>query len=316
MILGRDLWDTIAIVIALDTFHDNFETTTSSLLKSGNKTIDQMQSILQLKEAKNISKRTIEAVEDLAILLKNNNQGQKRKATSENKCFNCQQLGHFGRDCPIPNKQYPNNRSHTPNFQSQNTNRRGNRGGHGREKNHNNSRIPNQANQATVNHDNSDLEPFTIGPVATAFMVKKQQLQQPFSSNTWFLDLCALRHLCNDHIVFTTTKAKSIDFVIAASQVIHTKKIRIVSIPLANGNTIKLQIMALAPNCDSNLISLGQLQKSGITYYNDPSAMILMRNGEIIALARREKNLFMLKLARPGRAMATISQKTMAIIER
>ena len=37
---GRDLWDTIAIVIALDSLHDDFDTTTASLLEEGNKTID------------------------------------------------------------------------------------------------------------------------------------------------------------------------------------------------------------------------------------------------------------------------------------
>ena len=36
----------IAIVIALDTLYDNFETTIASLLETGNKIIDQIQSIL------------------------------------------------------------------------------------------------------------------------------------------------------------------------------------------------------------------------------------------------------------------------------
>lgn len=57
MALGQDLWDVIAIVIALDSLHEDFDTTTASLLEAGDKTIDQIQSILQSKEAKNISKR-------------------------------------------------------------------------------------------------------------------------------------------------------------------------------------------------------------------------------------------------------------------
>ena len=56
MTLGQDLWDMIAIVIALDSLYDNFNTTTANLLEVGNKTIDQIQSILQSKKAKNISK--------------------------------------------------------------------------------------------------------------------------------------------------------------------------------------------------------------------------------------------------------------------
>lgn len=52
----RDLWDTIAIIIALDNLHDDYDTTTASLLETGDKTIDEIQSILQFEEAKNISK--------------------------------------------------------------------------------------------------------------------------------------------------------------------------------------------------------------------------------------------------------------------
>lgn len=52
----------------------------TSLLETKNKIIDQIQSILQLKEAKNIIKQTIGAVGDLAISYKeNNNQGLKKK---------------------------------------------------------------------------------------------------------------------------------------------------------------------------------------------------------------------------------------------
>lgn len=42
---GRDLWDTKKIVIALDLLHKDFDTTTDSLLKMGDNTIDQIQNI-------------------------------------------------------------------------------------------------------------------------------------------------------------------------------------------------------------------------------------------------------------------------------
>lgn len=101
---GCDLWDTIAIVIALDSLHDDFDTTTASLLETGDKTIDQIQSILQWKEAKLISKRTTGAVGDLAMTFKDNGT-LKRKTNSNEECFNCHNLGHFGRDCPLPDKR-------------------------------------------------------------------------------------------------------------------------------------------------------------------------------------------------------------------
>ena len=107
----------------------------------------------------------------------------------------------------------------------------------------------------------------------------------------------------------------------AAGQVIRTEEIGNVSIPLADGSTIELHNVALAPGCDSNLISLGQLRESGITYHDNPVAMTLMKDGKVIPHARKNRNLFTLKLAQPGRAMATIKTvniqpKAMAITGR
>lgn len=79
---GQDLWDTIAIVIALDSLHKNFDTITVSLLEIGDKTIDQIQSILQSKEAKNISKQaTGKGISNHAMAFRNNN-ALKKKANS------------------------------------------------------------------------------------------------------------------------------------------------------------------------------------------------------------------------------------------
>lgn len=49
--LGRDLWDTIAIVIALDSLHADFDTTTASLLQTGDKMIYQTQSIFSVERS-------------------------------------------------------------------------------------------------------------------------------------------------------------------------------------------------------------------------------------------------------------------------
>lgn len=43
---GQDLWDTIAIVVALNSLYNDFDITTARLFKRGNKIIHQIQSIL------------------------------------------------------------------------------------------------------------------------------------------------------------------------------------------------------------------------------------------------------------------------------
>ena len=206
---GRDLWDTIAIVIALDSLHEDFDTTTASLLETGDKTIDQIQSILQSKEAKNISKRaTGEGVGNLAMAFRNNN-APKRKANSHEECYNCHKLGHFGRDCPLPDRRL--NRS----TQLQREGQAGRGQSRGRTESKNESRVSNRAHQTAelnADHNDSDQEPFAPGLVGTAFMVRDQRdqpLQQIKSENTWFLDSCASRHLCNNPSLFTNKRNNS-----------------------------------------------------------------------------------------------------------
>ena len=135
---------------------------------------------------------------------------------------------------------------------------------------------------------------------------RDQRLQKIESESTWFLNSYISRHLYNNLSLFTNKRAKSINFVTTTGQVIWIKEIGNVSIALTNNNKIELQNVALAPGGDSNLIFLGQLRETEITFYDDPTAMTLMRNGKIIAQAKRDQNLFILKLAQPKRAMTTI----------
>ncbi len=97
-------------------------------------------------------------------------------------------------------------------------------------------------------------------------------------------------------------------------QVIRIEEIGNVSIPLTDGNNIKLKNVALAPGCDSNLISLGQLQETRIIYHDNPIAMTLIQQGRVIAHAKRTQNLFILDLAHPERAMATITIQPKVIV--
>lgn len=66
---------------------------------------------------------------------------------------------------------------------------------------------------------------------------------------------------------------------------------------MSDSITVELHNVALASNCDLNLISLGQLQESEITYHDNPMSMTLIRNGKVIVKAKRERNHFTLDFA-------------------
>lgn len=169
---------------------------------------------------------------------------------------------------------------------------------------------PNQVHQAIENNkahkhkDDSDPKPFTSDSIGTIFIVKKHRLKKLRVGDIWFLELYVFRHLSSNWKLFSNLRVKSIDFMTVAGQVIRTEKIGTVSIPLAKNNEITLQYVALAPGSDSNLISFGQLQETEIIFHDDLTVMTLMKNSKIITQVKKNRNLFTLELAHPGRAMA------------
>lgn len=116
-------------------------------------------------------------------------------------------------------------------------------------------------------------------------------------------------------ISFINTQAKSNDFIIAIRQIIQIKKISTVSISLTDDTIIKLHNVALALECNLNLISLGQLQENGIIYHNNPNIITLIKSNKTITYAKKSQNLITHDLAIFGQIISDIS-KVMAIIDR
>lgn len=97
----------IAIMIALDSLHKNFDTTIVSLLEASDKMIDQIQSILQSKKVKIISKQIIRGgTGNLVIVFRdlNGSNVPKNKANSYKECYNYHKLGRFERDWPFSDR--------------------------------------------------------------------------------------------------------------------------------------------------------------------------------------------------------------------
>ena len=105
------------------------------------------------------------------------------------------------------------------------------------------------------------------------------------------------------------------DFTTAGGQTFCAESIGTIAILLANGSTIKLERVAYAPKCDSNLISLGQLRDSKITFVNNADVMTLLQGISSIANVRRDQNLFILDLVTPGKVMKATNAKAMTIVD-
>lgn len=220
------------------------------------------------------------------------NSSHKRKTyatvTSEDECFNCHRMGHFGRDCKFPDYQSKKKNSGSSSTRQD------------RDNDPPRSR-PRRANAATnIEEEDSDPEPFRPGK---ALMTAESSIMSKTRA-TWYLDSCASRHLTNDRSLFIEKiQPKTWDFTTAGGQVIRSEGVGTVRIALADGAAIELKGVALVPECESNLISLGQLRDSRITYHDENSFMMLMQDGVPIAQARRDRNLFVLDLATPGKVM-------------
>lgn len=67
MTVRRDSLNTIAIVTILDILHSDFEITTACILETGDKIIEEIQSIIQLKKVKFKAKQLINQLENAAM---------------------------------------------------------------------------------------------------------------------------------------------------------------------------------------------------------------------------------------------------------
>lgn len=179
----------------LDLLHKNFDTTTASLLETGDKIIDQIQKIFQSKKAKSLSKLAIGDNSNLVRAFKDKNMSKKVNSNSE--CYNYYKLGHFGQDYSLPYKKLNRN---TQQFQRKQSQKKDSQGKYQNEGQNDSKEIANQAHQASENKDDSNSKLFILGAIRTAFMVKKQRnLQKTLrSSFSQFLDLCAFQYLYNN----------------------------------------------------------------------------------------------------------------------
>ena len=104
----RTIWESITLVVALVSLHNNFEMMTAPLFHSGNKDLEEIQQIVTFIEAANLAKQAVRATTDLAMMAKKKQlKKYPIKPKTNKECFNCGKKCHYARDCHTSNKKKP-----------------------------------------------------------------------------------------------------------------------------------------------------------------------------------------------------------------
>ena len=85
-------------------------------------------------------------------------------------------------------------------------------------------------------------------------------------------------------------------FFVADGSTIETIGKNTIKLFTSINNIVRIEKVIYALDCDFNLILLGQLKKTGISYHDEGSYMVLKKNGTTIARALAVKNLFLLNI--------------------
>lgn len=119
------------------------------------------------------------------------------------------------------------------------------------------------------------------------------------SVHIWYPDSYASKHICNNQQKFADFHPKTYKFITANGDIIWLEQMWI-AIPSPEKNLcLTLFNIAYGPECNSKLIFLAQLKKSGILYYNHSKHMILKQEGSTIQSIKSKKNFLVLNIQVP-----------------
>ncbi len=98
----QNIWNSIVLVVATNSFHDDFNPHVSRLLgQRREKIIHKIQSVLAFTEKRILSKKTIRLPANLAHMSKNNRYRHKQIVIYEYGCYNYHKIKQFRQDCKL-----------------------------------------------------------------------------------------------------------------------------------------------------------------------------------------------------------------------
>ena len=176
------------------------------------------------------------ATADLTMMAKRK-QSERSNSRQNEECFNCRKKSHYTKGC----------RSSTCNF----TKRKSVKESTEKVKRSQWKKNRVKAAKLTANNDDSNAEPY---PTNRAFMTRKADEEKE-----WYLDSYSSRHIYNNHEKLVDLRPKTYEFIMAGGNIIISSQIGTVTLLLKNGLKLTLTNVAYTPECNSNLIFLGQL---------------------------------------------------------
>ena len=185
-----------------------------------------------------ISKRTMSVIRDFAIILiKDQSNGIKKKATNKDKYLNYHKIRYFRKVCIALNIQPPK-KKYKKVFNQR-------------------LEIRNCAHIVVIVNDNSNTKPELFWPSKTYIAQEKVNIKENLQAlkKVFYLNSCVSRDPTNNKDLFINKfLPKYLDFTIVGKQILCAKNINTIAIPLTNNLFINLQKVAYAPNYKSNMI--------------------------------------------------------------
>ena len=85
----KTIWESITLLVAFESLHNNLEMTTAPLFHFGDKDLDKIQQIVISTEAVNFAKYTVKSIVDLALIAKKKQvERVAMKSKPGEECFN------------------------------------------------------------------------------------------------------------------------------------------------------------------------------------------------------------------------------------